>query len=60
MAGPIRNREMILKEHRPEEPISMVIAFPKAFSTGTKDMMAVAKLHGIRVVNAAEDDTVRP
>ena len=40
-AGPIRNREMLTKEHRPEEPIDLVLAFHNDIdsSSGTADML---------------------
>lgn len=43
-AGPIRNREMVIK-HR---DIELIVAFPG--DTGTGDMIKVAALAGIRVM----------
>ena len=40
-AGPIRNRQMIKEEHKPEEPIDLCLAFHNHIqdSTGTADML---------------------
>ncbi len=40
-AGPIRNRQMITEEHKPEEPIDLCLAFHNHIqdSTGTADML---------------------
>lgn len=51
-AGPIRNQEMLDKEHRPDEPIDLVLAFPLPGSIGTYDMMRRAEAAGIRIVGA--------
>nr|ALS90690.1 protein of unknown function (DUF2493) [uncultured bacterium] len=48
-AGPIRNQEMLDKEHTVEEPIDEVLAFPMEASVGTWDMVARAKRAGIPV-----------
>ncbi len=50
-AGPIRNAEMLTKEHLPEEPINHVLAFAKDFSLapGTRDMMKKSMAKGIPV-----------
>lgn len=44
-AGPIRNAQMLREEHRPSEPIDMVLAFSKNFaaSRGTADMVRKAE-----------------
>ncbi len=49
-AGPKRNQEMLDKEHLPEEPIELCLAFPLAQSIGTRDMMRRATAAGIQVV----------
>lgn len=48
-AGPIRNRQMVKEEHRPEEPIDVVLAFHNNLenSSGTADMISVADKAGI-------------
>lgn len=48
-AGPIRNREMLAKEHVPTEPIELVLAFHNDLqkSRGTKDMVSCVKKAGI-------------
>lgn len=40
-AGPIRNRQMLKEEHKPEEPIDLVLAFHNNIenSSGTADMI---------------------
>lgn len=40
-AGPIRNQEMLTKEHKPEEPIDLCLAFHNDIqnSSGTADML---------------------
>lgn len=50
-AGPIRNSEMLKKEHRPEEPIDLVLAFTKYLdgSKGTKDMVMKSRAAGLQV-----------
>jgi hypothetical protein len=50
-AGPIRNSEMLTKEHRSDEPIDLVLAFAKDFSLarGTSDMMRKAREAGVHV-----------
>jgi hypothetical protein len=50
-AGPIRNSEMLKKEHLPGEPIDKVLAFSKDFSRsiGTSDMMRKSRAKGIPV-----------
>lgn len=48
-AGPIRNRQMLTEEHKPEEPIDVVFAFHNNFenSRGTADMVKVVDKAGI-------------
>lgn len=50
-AGPIRNSEMLMKEHLPGDPISHVLAFSKDFanSRGTKDMCQKSEAIGLKV-----------
>lgn len=48
-AGPIRNQEMLDKEHLPDDPIVQVLAFPMKQSVGTYDMAERAKKAGIPV-----------
>lgn len=48
-AGPLRNQEMLDKEHLPEEPIDLVLAFPLEGSIGTWDMVKRAEQAGIAV-----------
>jgi hypothetical protein len=50
-AGPLRNREMLIKEHLNEEPIDLVLAFAQDFSQsrGTQDMVQLAERVGITV-----------
>jgi len=48
-AGPLRNQEMLDREHRPEEPIDLVLAFPLPSSIGTHDMIRRATQNGIPV-----------
>lgn len=52
-AGPIRNSEMLKKEHLPAEPIDLVLAFSDDFSQkyapGTNDMMRKSRAVGIHV-----------
>ena len=48
-AGPKRNQEMLDKEHTPENPIEMVLAFPLKGSIGTWDMVRRAEAAGIPV-----------
>lgn len=49
-AGPRRNQEMLDAEHRPDEPIDLVLAFPTSQSVGTYDMISRAERAGIRVI----------
>lgn len=49
-AGAVRNQQMLDEEHRPEEPIDLVLAFPMPTSVGTHDMIARAKAAGIPVI----------
>jgi hypothetical protein len=55
-AGPIRNQEMLDKEHRPEEPIDACFAFPTGDSRGTWDMVSkvVALNHRLRLQGKPE------
>jgi YspA, cpYpsA-related SLOG family len=56
-AGPIRNSQMLEKEHRTDEPLDMVMAFTEDLenSKGTKDMVTKAKRGGVkRVVRFAD------
>lgn len=48
-AGPIRNRQMLTEEHKPEEPIDVVFAFHNNFenSRGTADMVKIVEKAGI-------------
>lgn len=48
-AGPIRNRQMLTEEHKPEEPIDVVFAFHNNFenSRGTADMVKIVDKAGI-------------
>ncbi len=48
-AGPIRNALMLMKEHLPEEPIDLLLAFSRnlATSRGTLDMIRQAKSAGV-------------
>lgn len=48
-AGPLRNQEMLDKEHKPNEPIDLVLAFHNDItnSKGTKDMLLRAGNAGI-------------
>jgi len=46
-AGPLRNQRMIDTEHKPTQPIDLVIAFPGG--SGTADMVRRAKAAGIPV-----------
>jgi hypothetical protein len=50
-AGPIRNSEMLRKEHVQGDPIQRVIAFTPDLerSRGTRDMVLKAKAKGIKV-----------
>ena len=50
-AGPIRNSTMLVREHRPDEPVNLVLAFhyDLAKSKGTKDMVRKSKNAGISV-----------
>lgn len=50
-AGPIRNANMLKREHTPEEPIDLVLAFSKDFvrSQGTRDMVNRSKRVGLQV-----------
>lgn len=48
-AGPVRNQHMLTVEHRPEEPIDLVLAFPLKHSIGTWDMVERAEKAGIEV-----------
>ena len=52
-AGPLRNSEMLEKEHLPEEPIDQVLAFADDFSQkyapGTNDMLKKSRAKGIPV-----------
>jgi hypothetical protein len=48
-AGPIRNQQMLDKEHLDEAPIERVLAFPTKESKGTWDMVKRAEAAGIRV-----------
>lgn len=50
-AGPIRNSTMLVREHRPEEPINLVLAFHHDLSKsrGTRDMVTKSKNAGIDV-----------
>lgn len=50
-AGPIRNGEMLAKEHREEEPIDRVLAFSTDFGpgSGTYNMTSRAEKVGIEV-----------
>lgn len=48
-AGPLRNQEMLDKEHLPEDPITRVLAFPLPGSIGTWDMVRRAERAGIPV-----------
>jgi hypothetical protein len=50
-AGPLRNREMLIREHTEDEPIDLVLAFSSDFTrkSGTKDMCDLAESVGIRV-----------
>ena len=49
--GPIRNTEMIVKQHLPAEPIDKCLAFAEDFSRahGTSDMRNKARAAGILV-----------
>jgi hypothetical protein len=51
-AGPIRNRQMLTEEHKPEEPIDICLAFHNniAASRGTKDMMGCTQKAGIETI----------
>ena len=49
-AGPIRNQEMLDKEHTHDHPIELCLAFPLAQSRGTYDMMRRAHKAGIQVI----------
>jgi hypothetical protein len=55
-AGPIRNSEMITKEHTPEEPLDRGLGFTTdlATSPGTRDMMQKLKYKGIARVLYSE------
>jgi hypothetical protein len=46
-AGPIRNQEMLDKEHTRREPIDAYLAFPLPESVGTHDMIRRCKKAGI-------------
>lgn len=48
-AGPIRNRQMLKEEHKPEEPIDLVLAFHNNIenSSGTADMLDCVDKAGI-------------
>lgn len=48
-AGPIRNQEMLDKEHLPGDPIERCLAFPLAQSVGTWDMVERCRKVGIPV-----------
>lgn len=50
VAGAIRNRQMLEAEHRVDEPIDLVLAFPAKASIGTLDMMEIAEAAGIKVI----------
>lgn len=63
-AGPIRNQEMLDKEHRPDEPIDLVLAFHRNLkkSKGTRHMLEISKAAGIEqdiTPQAEEDDESR-
>lgn len=48
-AGTRRNQEMLDKEHAPQDPIDLVLAFPVVGSKGTWDMVKRAEKAGIKV-----------
>lgn len=50
-AGIVRNQEMLDKEHLPDEPIDLVLAFHEdpALGTGTANMVRLAEQAGIEV-----------
>lgn len=48
-AGPQRNQRMLDEEHRPDEPIERVLAFPRGESRGTYDMIRRCEAAGLRV-----------
>ena len=50
-AGPKRNQQMLDEEHKTNEPIDLVLAFPVEGSIGTYDMMERAKKAGIKVID---------
>lgn len=41
-AGPLRNQRMLDEEHKPDDPIALVLAFPHDRSVGTWDMVVRA------------------
>lgn len=49
-AGPRRNQRMLVEEHRPDEPIDLVAAFPGPESVGTWDMIERARKASLAVV----------
>lgn len=54
-AGPIRNQEMLDREHLKKEPIDVCLAFPLRDSIGTWDMIQRCLDAGIRVECCTED-----
>lgn len=48
-AGPVRNQQMLDEEHKADEPIDLVLAFPVAGCKGTWDMIGKAQKAGIKV-----------
>lgn len=48
-AGPRRNAFMLAKEHRADEPVDLVLAFPLEDSIGTFDMIERAEKAGLKV-----------
>lgn len=51
-AGTDRNIEMLEKEHRPAEPIDLVVAFPGG--AGTRHMCEIARAAGVAVLEVAD------
>ena len=49
-AGPKRNQQMLDEEHKSDDPIEMVLAFPIEGSIGTVDMMMRAGMVNIPIV----------
>lgn len=49
-AGVFRNIEMLQKEHLPDSPIDLVLAFPLAHSIGTRHMVKIAREAGIHTI----------